>query len=126
MPLLRPQKIVTVISLPLLRQKKCKDCRRGGGVDRWRRKGGREMDDEREEGRWRRVEGEIEGRDERWESGRGAERWGEKRGRCGTREREEGEMQDGGEGRGGLLMKERRGGDAEDGRRGREEAEIRE
>jgi len=27
------------------------------------------------EGRWRRVEGEIEGMDERWEDGRGAERW---------------------------------------------------
>jgi hypothetical protein len=35
-----------VTSLPLLTQKKCKDCRRGGGVNRWRRKGEREMEAE--------------------------------------------------------------------------------
>ncbi len=41
-----------VRSLPLLKQKECKDCRREGGVDIWRRKGEREMEDEGEE-RWK-------------------------------------------------------------------------
>jgi hypothetical protein len=41
--------VTLFISLPLLTQKKCKDCRRGGGVNRWRRKGEREMEAEGEE-----------------------------------------------------------------------------
>jgi hypothetical protein len=51
------QKVVTVTSFSLQKQKKCKDCRRGGRVDRWRNKGEREMEDEGEEmgdgGEWK-------------------------------------------------------------------------
>jgi hypothetical protein len=61
------------------------DGRKGNG--RWRR----------EEGRWSKVEGGIEGKDERWEGGQRPERW----------RREEGEMRD---------EVERRGGDAGRGR----------
>jgi|LakMenEpi03Aug12_release.lakeMendotaPanAssembly.Ray.scaffolds.fasta_scaffold3139253_1 hypothetical protein len=47
------------------------------------------MEDEGEErGRWRRVEGEIEGRDERWEGGRGAERWRREEGEIRTKKSE--------------------------------------
>ncbi len=50
--------------MALLKQKICKDCRSEGVKER------------RGEGRRKRVEGEIAGRDERWEGGGGgAERW---------------------------------------------------
>ncbi len=39
-----------------------------------REKGRWKMEERKGEGRWRRVEGEIEGSDEIWEGGRGAER----------------------------------------------------
>ncbi len=58
------------VTVTVTEAEKCKDCRRGRGVERCRRYGEREMEDE---GEGRRVEGEIEGRDERWEGGRGEE-----------------------------------------------------
>jgi hypothetical protein len=58
--------LFVTVTVTVLKQKKFKDCRRRGGVDRWRRKGELEMEDE---GEGRRLEGEIEGRDERWEGG---------------------------------------------------------
>ncbi len=54
----------------------------------------------------RKVEGEIEGRDERLEGGRGAERW----------KREEGEMRDERERRGGNVGRKRGSGDWIEGR----------
>jgi hypothetical protein len=76
----------------LLKQKKCKGSKRGGGVGRWRRKGERETEDEGEERgelKEKQKEGMKDGReDEELRDGR------EKRGRSGMRRREEEETGD--------------------------------